>query len=323
MTTLLFTFITIITIFSPAGTGYYRTSAQQHPKLKEYLEENESEMRLIRYKDSEELLSLKLYQLDIINQSRRKNGAGPLKLDIHASRLANMTSLEGAQNRYISHWNMKGEKPYHRYAFAGGKDHITENIYYEEGSFVDGPQKKDPATLMKGGHDSFMAEKPPMDGHKKACINKYHTHVGIGYAIDGSTFSYYEEYIGRHLIFGAVPSELKVNEKSAIEFQTISKSLFPYFLVVYWDDFPKPMTVKELDKTGSYSDFTSTKALSYLPWELTAFKKGNGYSVPLKFDKPGLYYVQIYLKEGEVREPSSFNTAGLSPVSGVVIRVVK
>ena len=47
-----------------------------------------------------------------------------LGLDILASRVANMQSREAAANRFSGHWNMRGEKPYHRYAFAGGVDHV-------------------------------------------------------------------------------------------------------------------------------------------------------------------------------------------------------
>jgi uncharacterized protein YkwD len=85
----------------------------------------------IEFKDNDENLNLKIAQLAIINKSRKKNNAEPVKLDILASRVANMMSREAADNKYIGHWNMAGEEPYLRYAFAGGYDHVSENAYGE------------------------------------------------------------------------------------------------------------------------------------------------------------------------------------------------
>ena len=54
-----------------------------------------------------------------------------VKLDILASRVANKMCREAAENNFIGHWNLAGEKPYHRYAFAGGYDHVSENAFGE------------------------------------------------------------------------------------------------------------------------------------------------------------------------------------------------
>ncbi len=319
----LFLVLTLVPGWNIRGNKSLEVSFLRHPELTSYLKEDKEEKRLTDFRDSEEVLSIKLYQLDLINESRRKYKASALRLDILASRLANKNAAEASANQYISHWNLKGEKPYHRYAFAGGMDHITENIYYEQGSNVSGPYKQDVTVLLKNGHGSFMAEKPPYDGHKKACIDKGHTHVGIGYAIAGDVFSYYEEYVARYLTFIDVPDNLKVNESSLMIFKPIKEGKFPYFMVIYRDDLPTPKSPKELNKTGSYSDFTTDKTGTFLPWELTGLKRNGEYRIPLKFEKPGLYYLMVYLNDKEIVEQTGYNTAGLSPVSGVVIRVTK
>ena len=82
-------------------------------------------------KDNDEALKLKIDQLDFINKSRKRNNASPVKLDILASRVANKMAKEAAENEYLGHWNMAGEEPYLRYAFAGGYDHVSENAYGE------------------------------------------------------------------------------------------------------------------------------------------------------------------------------------------------
>jgi hypothetical protein len=285
-----------------------------------YIKLNAAENRLMEYKDTDEALMLKLRQLEVINQNRSRKGGPPVKLDILASRVANKMSREAAENNYISHWNLMGEKPYHRYAFAGGKDHISENVYSQS---TTGKYEKSPAViagLMKDGHGSFMAEKAPNDGHKKTILDKAHNYVGIGYYLTDNQFRYNEEFINRYFESIEAPAELKVNEESLIKFRT-SGSIFPYYLVIFREDFPKPLTPARLDKTGSYPDYSDELIKSLPAWELYRLKKGNEYSVPVRFSKEGLYYIQVYIDRNEIKTPSKLNTKGKTIATGIVVKV--
>jgi uncharacterized protein YkwD len=88
-----------------------------------------------------------------------------------------------AENKYLAHWNLKGEKPYHRYSNAGGMDHVCENVASRSGTGSVGRDSSADAVFaaMSGLHAGFMAEVPPEDGHRKNVLNKWHTHVGIGF----------------------------------------------------------------------------------------------------------------------------------------------
>ncbi len=290
------------------------------PDLDHYKKLNASETRLSEYKDNDEALTLKLSQLAMINRSREKKGAPPVKLDILASRVANMMSREAAENNYISHWNLKGEKPYHRYAFAGGKDHISENVYSQSttGKYVYSPSVI--SELMTAGHSSFMAEKAPNDGHKKTILEKSHNFVGIGYHLTENQFRYNEEFIDRYLESIDAPEELKVNEGSAIKFST-SGSVYPYYMVIFREDFPKPLTPARLNRTASYPDYSDEVIKSIPAWDMYSMKKGNDYSVPVKFSKPGLYYIQVYIDRTEIKIPGKLNTKGKTIATGIVIKV--
>ena len=79
---------------------------------------------------------------------------------------------EAAENNYISHWNLAGEKPYHRYAFAGGYDHVSENAYREWTTGNYNNSHSEIFKKMESGHGSFMSERAPNDGHKKNIIDK-------------------------------------------------------------------------------------------------------------------------------------------------------
>ncbi len=288
--------------------------------LESYLFLNDRELRLIEYKDSETALKMKLEQLDLINASRKKFKAGPVKLDILASRVANKMSTEAAENGYTGHWNLAGEKPYHRYAFAGGYDHVSENAFGEWSSDNYEITNATIRSLMMTAHGKFMAERAPADGHKKNIIEKTHNFVGIGYYLQGKQFRYYEEFLDRYLEFENIPSNVKSGEKFSITVKTTSGS-YLYYMIVYREKFPQPLTVNQLKSRGSYDDYTNEDYLTIPAWDLAKFRSGNTYKIPLTFSKEGLYYIHIYTDKSELTKPASINTKGKNPLSGIVIKV--
>ncbi|MCU0461695.1 MAG: CAP domain-containing protein [Bacteroidales bacterium] len=299
-----------------------KNSADQKRSFDYYKRLNDSETRLQQFRDDDEALRLKLIQLDIINKSRKKHKAKPVELDILASRVANRACREAAENGYISHWNMAGEKPYHRYAFAGGYDHVAENVFGEWTTGTYDNSSSEISDLMQSGHASFMSERAPADGHKKNIINKTHNFVGLGFWLTDNQFRYYEEFIDRYLGFEDIPSQVNAGEKTSITF-SCTGDYYPYFILIYREDFPAPKKPSELNKTGSYSDYSNEEYLQMTAWEVAKYKKGDKYIVPLTFKKEGLYYIHIYTDEMEIKTPTSLNTKGKSPYSGIVIKVSK
>jgi len=290
--------------------------------LELYMELNSKEVKLIEYKDNKEALKIKLTQLDVINKSRKRNRVSPVKLDILASRVANRMCREAAENNYVSHWNLAGEKPYHRYAFAGGHDHVSENAFGEWTSGNYSGSNSEISKMMESGHKSFMSERAPNDGHKKNIIDKTHNFVGIGFFASENQFRYYEEFIDRYFEFENIPSELKINESGSITVKT-DGSYFLYYLIIYREKFPVALKVAQLKKTGSYQDFSNEEYMKLAAWELALYRHGNTYDIPLKFSREGLYYIQIYLDKKEIKNPSALNTKGKTGGCGIVIRVEK
>ncbi len=293
----------------------------QDTSFKYYKELNEKETRLAEYKDKDEELKIKIKQLALINKNRTKHGVQEVKLDILASRVAKKMCKESAENAYLGHWNMAGEKPYHRYAFAGGKDHVSENAASRSisgSSFDQTPNGI--SDNMVYLHETFMSERAPNDGHKKNCIEKNHNYVGIGYYSTSNEFRYYEEYIDRYVNFENVPSTVKPNEKFNLKITT-APGQFLYFATVYYEDFPKPKSPRDIERKDSYEDYGTKEVLTYAPWQFASFRKNNLYSIPLKFKKPGLYYIQIYIDNKENKSKKSFNTKGKILAAGIVVRV--
>jgi uncharacterized protein YkwD len=314
--------IFLLLFLIPASLFSQNRGITEQNDLDRYKELNNRELRLTEYKDNDESLSLKLKQLDIINKSRRKFKGNPVKLDILASRVANKMCREAAENNFVSHWNLAGEKPYHRYAFAGGYDHVAENA---SGEWTTGKFDISSAEILKkmeSAHKSFMAERAPNDGHKKTVIDKTHNFVGIGFFGTDNQFRYYEEFIDRYLEFENIPPVLKVNESGSLTIKT-GGSNFLYYLIAFREKYPVPLKPEQLKKTGSYQDFSSEEYMKLTAWELASFRDGNVYIIPLKFAKEGLYYIHIYLDKKEIKKPSSLTTKGKIQGSGIVIKVEK
>jgi len=291
------------------------------PEFTKYKSLNDNEQRYIEFKDSDEELFVKIKMLDYINLSREKFNVSKLELDILASRTANKTSYEAAKNNFMGHWNLNGEKPYHRYAISGGFDHVTENAAasWSTNSFINNSTTA--LNFMKEAHNSFMAEKAPNDGHKKNVITKEHNYVGIGYKIIGNQFRYYEEYIDRYLDISTGGTSLTTGMDASFSFKTLSEKLYPYSVIVYYEASLKKMTSKEINNMGSYSDFSNNTVFSVWPWELPE-KNKNGYiTISFPVQKKGSYYVNIYLSDKPNTDTRSANTVGKIQASGIVFFV--
>ena len=156
--------------------------------LQQLIKENENVKELKDYKDNVTTLKLKLEILDVINSNRARHGLKPLKLDILACRVASKTSSEAVKGKYFGHWNLRGEKPYHRYAFAGGMHHVCENAALRWSSVPMKKTYKNIRDFIINAHMEMYNEKPPNDGHRKNILNPWHTHVGLGFSMIGNDF---------------------------------------------------------------------------------------------------------------------------------------
>jgi hypothetical protein len=312
--------IIVVLICIPHSLLPHQMAGSEKDDFEYYRKLNESESRLIEFKDDDNMLRLKLIQLDIINKSRKSYRAEPVKLDILASRVANKMCRDAADNNYVGHWNIAGEKPYHRYAFAGGNDHITENASGEWSSVNYDSSNSNISALMKTGHSKFMAERAPNDGHKKTIIDKSHNFVGLGFYLSGKQVRYYEEFIDRYFEFSNIPAEVKAGESFNIQLKTDGHN-FLYYLIVYRENFPKALTPSQIMSKGSYEDYSNEEYSKMVAWDLARYRSGSTYKIPLKFSKEGLYYIHIYSDKKEISKPASLDTKGKMPYSGIVIKV--
>jgi uncharacterized protein YkwD len=290
--------------------------------LRELVAQNDKETRLAEYKDNETTLKLKLEVLSVINRNRANHGLPPVKLDILASRVASKASSEAVKGRYFGHWNLRGEKPYHRYAFAGGMDHVTENAAMRWSSLPMTRGYRDVLNFIIEAHMAMYNETPPNDGHRQNILNPWHTHVGLGFSLIENDFRYYEEYVDRYLEFDPLPESVKAGSEVKVGGRVAAPGYGAFFATVYYEPFPAPMTAIEAKGMGSYPDFTNSVAAQLPPWSLNYDNSTRSFGFSFKAARPGLYYVHIYVKKGHTGKepPSSVSTRGLYPVSGIVVK---
>lgn len=299
----------------------YCRPAHSQNDINHYISLNEKETRLQAFKDSKEIIALKLKQVDYINKSRKKHKAPAVELDILASRMANQIAQEAVRNKYSGHFNLKGESPYIRFANCGGTDHVAENAAAASYSQPIEPTSQNISYNMQMLHNAFMAEKAPNNGHKKTCIEQSHNYIGIGYATQDNEFRYYEEYLDRYLIFKRFNSETTPKKELKLTFKPIRKGDIPYFIIVYQQPVPQPMTSGQIEQTESYCDYTDSEVLNLGPWEIPE-PDGDGFTtLTLNFEKKGYYYVQIFLSDTPHKKGAEASTKGKTQASGVVIRV--
>lgn len=292
-------------------------------RLKFLLQQNEQEKRLLEFKDSPEILRLKLQDLDRINKDRASSGAPPVQLDILACRVGNKHCREMAERGYTSHLNEKGEKPYHRYAFAGGVHHILENVFSASSS---APYSTgDIEGLLQDARKTFMAETPGYDGHRRNILDPSHTHLGIGMAMRGREFRYVQEFMDKYIQFDPFDPNVSPGGKIKISGTIVPKDVGPYAVLVYGERI-SPESIDELEKMGTYKDATSDRAISLWPWNLPFDRAKRTFALTLDFKgkKIAYYYVQIKLKKGINKIPTRGGPAtleGTFDASGIVLSV--
>jgi uncharacterized protein YkwD len=295
-------------------------SQERAPQLADYQAANERETRCLDDKDGDAMLQAKLEELRVINADRLSNGAPAVALDILASRVANRMAREACEGNFSGHWNMRGEKPYYRYAAAGGVDHVSENAaaYWTSGTIS--RDEGNCFKLMRESHERFMAERPPADGHRTNCLEKCHNFVGLGAFILGGQFRYYEEYIDRYLEFANAPAELARDQKAVLSVRPRDPATCIYAVVIYREPLPRPMSAAEINGKGGYPDYTNEQVRSIWPWELQKMTVGGLLNLETGFSREGLYYVQIFLSDTPYTNGSA-STSGKVQASGLVVRV--
>lgn len=240
----------------------------------------------------------KLQMLSEINRARLSNGVPPVELDEHACAVAQIHADDMAEGDYFSHWDRNGLKPYMRYSLAGGYHAIFENLSRSKGISIE--------CLPKSIIESYLAERPPNDGHKRTLLQKHATHVGIGIALRDGWAYVVQEFVTKLIELSPPPQFSLLGE----QLHVVGKAPSGWELHnidVFYEELLTPMTREELDRKSAYGLPNERKSLfKLLPpnarysdgsrGEIAVSKDGAFISpIPLFTNRPGVYTVVVWL----------------------------
>lgn len=199
----------------------------------------------------EEVDGLRQALVDQINRDRTEAGLNPVALDALASAAGDYHCREMLEHKYISHWDMNGLKPYHRYSLLGGTDYVSENVYaYDTTGELD-LSFDGVLRILTQGHKSFMDERPPNDGHRRAILHPRHTHVGIGIAFDAQGVRLTQEFISRYVKVLPLPQLATAGSEVGLTGE-VPQGYRLLVIGVFYEPWPQPTAVDDL-KAVSYS----------------------------------------------------------------------
>eukprot|EP00903_Cladosiphon_okamuranus_P011055 g10437.t1 len=259
--------------------------------------------------------------LEAINAAREAKQLGLLSLDEALVVPAMIHCRVMCEHDFLSHWDIAGRKPYHRYSdFAYGQ-HITEVVF---GFDVNERTGNEIFSRIKECIDRRVEADMVGGGGSQAnhVLDNTHTHIGIGVYVFDNRLRYVEVYADRYLELLDSPAALSVANKApgfTISVQMTSPELGPYACLIFHDPVATPLTVGELQQqfNGPYSDFTSAQVGIVWPWQMDLLDDGVvSIHVPVSPVEAGSYYIQILVRGYPESIPYDTNPAGGIPVPG-------
>ncbi|MEI6778653.1 MAG: CAP domain-containing protein, partial [Chloroflexales bacterium] len=233
--------------------------------------------------------------LNAINADRQSNGLAPVAWDATAATAGAAHAADMAAKGYFSHRSPDGYGPEMRYIRAGGTDTTMENIFTTASHYSDGrPVPIDNVTEQVLQAEAGLMQSP---GHRRNILMPSHTHVGVGFAYNPQTGSFYlvQEFVDRYVEMQPLAQTGQVGEQITVIGRLLPGAEVPLINMTY-APFPQPMSLDELNATGSYQ----SNAEIYAP--IDPQLAGNGTfsaTIPLDYrGQPGVYSVRVWVTVG-------------------------
>ncbi len=253
--------------------------------------------KVARNIDAMTLQEARLYMVQLINRDRQKNGLRPVALDATATRAGQkhadvMLSL-GAHG----HWEQDGTKPTQRYNWVGGTDYVAENAAWF--GATTSAQKPDPNAKFSreqiAGLESLWMHS---DGHRRNILDKDRTHVGVGLSSSQYGISVFatQEFINKYGNIAKIPDRAYRGQRVPIG-GSLSPGYRAQAILIKREEFPRRMSVAQLNATNSYSNAEESVA-DIFARDMSITNSGFAASIEIKRDwKPGLYYAFIWAED--------------------------
>ncbi len=250
--------------------------------------------------------------LDLVNEERNGLGLRRLQLDDLAGKVGDAHANDMLRGDFLSHWGSDGRNAFLRYSFAGGIDALMENVASAEHI-----QSLAPNSVIEDFldmHRDMMAELPPNDGHRRAIVNPFHTHVGFGLAYRGHTLRLDELYLGRYLQIDPITQKLKRGGKIMLTGRLLNIRHFLHEVAVYYQPLPTPPDIEWLRTRRSLSLPDENILLRPKAPDGTFYTDGSRgdfecrdgrFRVPVRFfhREPGVYTILFWIRRVPTDNP--------------------
>ncbi|MBI4459885.1 MAG: CAP domain-containing protein [Acidobacteria bacterium] len=243
---------------------------------------------------------VRLAAAERISQDRKAAGLAPVELDVLASQVADRHCQEMAGHDYLSHWNLRGLLPHQRYHLAGGRDHAQENssrlTIISANPFPISTEPADVLSQLLRAHESFMAEKPPLDFHRRNILDAGHTHVGIGFGVVEGNFTMSQLFVNRYARLREFPETLP-RGSIQVDGEMLRRDYGPYYCMLFYEGPPQSRSPEELNLTYAYSDTEGEECGKVAPWEMQ-FNRGRfRFSMPIRNRGAGYYHLLLWVRD--------------------------
>lgn len=205
-----------------------------------------AELTSSRLKDA-----LRAHALNLVNEERRAAGLHPLALDSYTSILADEYSSRQVNDLTAGHYSLDGTAPYMRYPWRGTRDMIRENVGSWSANYSFAPAV---ITDMIGrSHRTMMSETPPDDGHRRAILDPWATHMGFGIAWSRGELRFTQLFVRRWIDWTESLPAAHASGADAV----VAGRPFPGASVaavsVHWEPLPRPLTRSAIGRRTDYS----------------------------------------------------------------------
>ena len=157
----------------------------------------------VKEKETPELQDIYNHALDLVNKDRLDHGLSVLSLGDNMAAQHHADDL--LKNKYFSHWNSEGLKPYVEYTKADGRGSVAENIAStelycakEENSCM--PDSFDVLEEVAIHEYAMIHNDTHADNrHRDTILDPFNTHVNFGIAYDDERL-YFVQHFERNLV---------------------------------------------------------------------------------------------------------------------------
>lgn len=266
-----------------------------------------------------------------INHDRGLHGLSPVQLDPHASEMADRFCRTQVSERTSGHFTTDGKPPYMRYSLSGGSDGLSQNTAAWSANYEFSEEAL--PGLVRESQREMMDELPPNDGHRRAILDPYATHVGIGVAWEGGELRLAQEFIRRYVEWKRPLPRSTSIDKRPLATGKPREGYRVSAITVHFEQPPKAMSPALVSRIESYSlpsrrrDYwprlinlhwhppgevcrDTVRYADGSPGDFTVERDGSfSFAIPLE-DGPGVYTVVVWVQpEGSEEVISASNVS--------------